>query len=57
MGLHRQTLTNRTKPGLNLKVLCSTAKRPNLELKTRPKQLLGPLLLDIALPADQGPML
>jgi hypothetical protein len=27
------------------------AKQPNLELKTRPKQLLGSLLLVIALPA------
>ena len=27
------------------------AKQPNLELKTRPKQLLGSLPLDIALPA------
>ncbi len=30
--------------------LRSIAIQPNLELKTRPKQLLGYLLLDIALP-------
>ncbi len=34
--------------------VCSIAIRTNLELKTRPKQLLGPLLLDIALPALSG---
>jgi hypothetical protein len=32
-------------------LLSSVAIRPNLELKTRPKQLLGSLPLDIALPA------
>ncbi len=32
-------------------LLCSVAIQPNLELKTRPKQLLGSLPLDIALPA------
>jgi hypothetical protein len=32
--------------------LHSIAKWPNLELKTRPKQLLGSLPLDIALPAE-----
>jgi hypothetical protein len=32
-------------------LLPSAAKQPNLELKTRPKQLLGSLLLVIALPA------
>jgi hypothetical protein len=30
----------------------SIAVRPNLELKTRPKQLLGSLPLDIALPDE-----
>ncbi len=29
---------------------CYQAKRPNLMMKTRPEQLLGSLLLDIALP-------
>jgi hypothetical protein len=32
-------------------LLSSKAKQPNLKLKTQPKQLLGSLLLDIALPA------
>ncbi len=32
-------------------LLHSVAMRPNLELKTRAKQLLGSLPLDIALPA------
>ncbi len=31
--------------------LCYGTKLPNLELKTQPKQLLGSLPLDIALPA------
>jgi hypothetical protein len=31
-------------------LLCSVAIQPTLELKTQPKQLLGSLLLDIALP-------
>ncbi len=31
-------------------LLRSIAKQPNLELKTRAKQILGSLLLDIALP-------
>jgi hypothetical protein len=30
--------------------LCRRLKLPNLKLKARPKQLLGSLLLDIALP-------
>jgi hypothetical protein len=30
--------------------LCYGVKLPNLKLKTRPKQLLGSLLLDITLP-------
>jgi hypothetical protein len=33
------------------------AKQPNLELKTRPKQLLGSLPLFIALPAVTKPKL
>jgi hypothetical protein len=33
----------------NIDLLSSVAIRPNLELKTQPKQLLGPLPLDIAL--------
>ncbi len=32
-------------------LFCSIAMRPNLELKTLPKQLLGSLQVDIALPA------
>ncbi len=32
-------------------LLCYGVKLPNLKLKTRPKQLLGYLPLDIALPA------
>jgi hypothetical protein len=32
--------------------LNSVAIRPNLELKTQPKQLLGSLPLDIALPGE-----
>ncbi len=31
--------------------LCYEVKRPNLKLKTQPKQLLGYLLLGIVLPA------
>jgi hypothetical protein len=31
----------------------SISIRPNLELKTQPKQLLGYLLIDIALPAKR----
>jgi len=31
-------------------LICSTAKELNLDLKTWPKQILGSLLLDIALP-------
>ncbi len=34
--------------------LRSVAIWPNLELKTQPKQLLGPLPLDIALPAGKA---
>jgi hypothetical protein len=33
-------------------LLSSIAIRPNLELKTLPKQLLGSLLLDVVLPGD-----
>jgi hypothetical protein len=33
-------------------LLPSVAKQPNLELKTRPKQLLGSLLLVITLPGQ-----
>jgi hypothetical protein len=33
----------------DMHLLCSVAMRPNLELKTQPKQLLGSLLLDIVL--------
>jgi hypothetical protein len=33
-----------------MRLLCSKAIQPNLELKTLPKQLLGSLLLNIALP-------
>jgi hypothetical protein len=58
---HGQTSANRTKPGPSFqlqKLLCVCAmqlscfetKLPNLMLKTRPKQLLGSLPLDIALP-------
>jgi hypothetical protein len=31
-------------------ILCSISNRPNLELKTRPRQLLAPLPLDVVLP-------
>ncbi len=34
-----------------MRLLSNAAIRPNLELKTQPKQLLGSLPLDIALPA------
>jgi hypothetical protein len=34
-----------------MQLSCFETKLPNLMLKTRPKQLLGSLLLDIALPA------
>jgi hypothetical protein len=34
-----------------MRLFCYRVKLPNLKLKTRPKQLLGPLPLDIALPA------
>ncbi len=57
---HGQTLANRTKPGPSLQVekwlcLCYLlmfllSKQPSLKLKTRPKQFLGSLPLDIALP-------
>ncbi len=33
-----------------MELSCFEAKRPNLMLKTQPKQLLGYLLLDITLP-------
>jgi hypothetical protein len=33
-----------------VRLLCSKAIRPNVKLRTRPKQLLYSLLLDIALP-------
>jgi hypothetical protein len=33
-----------------MNLVCSMAIRPNLELKTQPKQLLGSLPLDIVLP-------
>jgi hypothetical protein len=36
---------------LAVHLLCCGVKLPNLKLKTWPKQLLGSLLLDIALPA------
>jgi hypothetical protein len=59
---HGQTSANRTKPGPSFQLLkwlcvramqlsCFETKLPNLMLKTRPKQLLGSLPLDIALPA------
>ncbi len=38
-------------------LLCRIAIRPNLELKTPPKQLFGSLPLDIALPAECFKML
>ncbi len=34
----------------DMHLVCSITIRPNLELKTRPKQLLGSLPLDITLP-------
>ncbi len=59
---HGQTLANRMKPGPSLQVekwlcLCyllmfRQAKQPSLKLRTRTKQLLGSLPLDIALPAS-----
>jgi len=60
MPEHGQTLANRTKPGASFQlynVLHVYAMQlwyyetilPNLKLKTRPKQLLGSLPLDIAL--------
>jgi hypothetical protein len=35
---------------ISMHLLCSIAIQPNLELKTRPKQLLGSLPLAIVLP-------
>ncbi len=58
--MHGQTLANRMKPGRVFNIrsghlhadacLASFVKLPNLQLKTWPKQLLGYLPLDIALP-------
>jgi hypothetical protein len=39
-----------SRSGIEYILLCIRAKLPNLELKTRPKQLLGPLPLAFALP-------
>ncbi len=35
-----------------MQLSCFETKRPNLELKTQPKQLLGSLPLDIAFPEE-----
>ncbi len=35
-----------------MQLSCFETKQPDLELKTRPKQLLGSLPLDIALPEE-----
>jgi hypothetical protein len=61
---HGPILADRTKPGLSfnsrsgclcaLDLLCRKAIRPNLKLKTWPKQLLGSLPLDIALPLKEN---
>jgi hypothetical protein len=59
-----QTLADRTKPGPSfncrsgclcaLDLLFREAIRPNLKLKTRPKQLIDSLPLDIALPLKEN---
>jgi hypothetical protein len=59
--IHGRTSANRTKPGrvFNFRsghlhavhLWCYQVKLPNLKLKTWPRQLLGSLLLDSALPA------
>jgi hypothetical protein len=51
MYIHGRTSADRTNPGPSLQLHALTEQfRPNLELKTRSKQLLGYLPLVIALP-------